>query len=334
MESYDFAEKAQYRVKVWNEIEKICRRPKALRTVAYLDTRDGLETRFLLRRGYNPSGLLAINRDPVEVALLTRGLRRDGLPDVRTAGVEWQRAMAETSGTYIVNFDGMGCFHEDLVELMRETVTNARPSIVAVNMLGGREQAVERLSIRTNQELRSTDGAELPKVTTFGKRVNPNHAERVWHVLKGTIDLEPDTCLVHLTSVAWDVYMSESRQPMVWCVAGLKPHSHNDKSWHRVEQQWCLGPNCMWLSDPESYRALHAEYMKLQTVLSPLHNGRDFGTVALELGIHPDELRTLNERAHQIYRKMTLLNTTRHGMDEWIALYKRRHGDDVVAIPQ
>lgn len=271
MQTYDFSSKTEYRRKIWNEIEKVCTVPKALRTVVYLDTREALETVFLLDRGYRPENLIAINREPVEVALLTQHLKKSGLPTVRTYGVDWTRAVATLGPVHVVNFDGMGCLHDNLLNTVSATVDAVRPRVLAFNMLGGREQFDDRTRLKAYHQFRSDwAGERLPSRTSFGKVVNPNHAERIRTVVHmGTMGPWREVCRTHVTSIAWDVYQSESRQPMVWAVAALKPHTDRDRSWLLVEKQWCISPSCFYLRNPSSFRYAALRRESLGKLLFP-----------------------------------------------------------------
>lgn len=270
---YDFQAKQQYRERVWREIGRRCGVPTSRRRAVYLDTREGLETLWLLEAGYSAKNLTAVNREPVEVALLTQKLKKLGIDEVATAGIEWERAVSERlQRADVVNFDGMGCLHQDLVDTVRLTIRILKPCVIAVNMLGGREAGKQREILRTLREMRDDRADGLPTLTTYGKRVNKNHAERVRALWKAAQDIEGlSTCSVHVVSMAWDVYASTSGQPMVWSVVQLAECSDDKRAWRAVEKEWCIAPNCAYLGNPESYRSKRAAYQECVDALRPWH---------------------------------------------------------------
>jgi hypothetical protein len=255
--------------------------------------------------------MLAVNREPVEVAMLSAKLKTLELPKVKTAGVDWTRAIRERlgpDGADIINFDGMGCFHTDLGQLLRDTIVEARPSVIAVNMLGGREALKERQFLNHSRQHRVASVEDsIPRVTTFGRSVNPNHGERVRAILKDATDFR-DECLVHVTSIAWDVYQSESNQPMVWCVAELKRHSERDTSWHPVERRWCLAPPCSYLSNADSYRSLCKQYRELQPLLSPFEGMTYDSIEKLDGSECADAVFSLSNIAAQIRERINAMD--------------------------
>lgn len=220
MKSYNFTEKDSYRRRLWSEVDKCISKPKALRTVVYLDTSEALESKHLIDIGYSPENLLAVNRSAAEAAWISMRLKTDGYPQVQTAGLEWERAIGERcAGVDVVNFDGMGCLTVALVDLMAMTVIWARPKVLAVNMLGGRERGDEFGSV-----IRMFSSNEDDVVTSFGRITRATHRARVRSILGALIEAAPGDCWIHATRVSWDVYTSACGQPMVWFVSKLDPH--------------------------------------------------------------------------------------------------------------
>lgn len=294
MNSYDFSEKAKYRWRVWTEIEKCVNKPRHLLRIAYLDTREGLETISLLHRGYNPANLLAINRNPAEVAMMTSAIQRAGYPRVRTAGVEWMRAITERAGTLdAVNFDGMGCLSEDLVTLVRDTVRATQLKAIAVNLLGGREPADQRENMKYTRRLKMERGIwNTHWRTSYGKQANPNHAQRISTLFTRAFGLSSgSTCATHITSVSWDVYVSSSHQPMVWTVVGITPH-HLDTTheWIHVANKWHIVPRCNYYGSPaETWFILQTRFDQLKS---------DSGNIPLRQRL--DDVTSFMERLHAI----------------------------------
>lgn len=223
VDTYDFTEKTKYRQRVWCAIEKICCRPKALRTVAYLDTSEALESKFLLDRGYCAERLFAINRSAAEAAWITMRLKKDGYSAVNTIGTEWEQAInnrLSSDQIDVCNFDGMGCLTQSLIDTLRLSVIKTRPRVLAVNMLGGREQKDEygyMMGVLGH-------GIDKEVTTSVGRKVRGSHMLRIKLLLQAITEPIDDRCWIHIDSVSWDVYISSSGQPMVWCVAGLSPH--------------------------------------------------------------------------------------------------------------
>ncbi len=256
MDSYDFKEKQGYRSRVWLEIEKRISKPRALRKVVYLDTREALETVFLLDRGYRPGNLIAINREPVEVALLTQRLDKLGYPRITTAGAEWDRVLSERLAGQridILNFDGMGNLSLTLINLLRESLHHVSPTVLAVNMLAGRE-AGDIKSFLFN-DVHGGYVNLLKKLpdnvrTVTGKVVKPSHYRRVVGLISSVTSFSP--CLLHVDAMKFDTYLSVSGQPMVWCVVGLSKHRDMSAAKHaevfakciREDRMACL-PACV-----------------------------------------------------------------------------------------
>jgi hypothetical protein len=94
MDTYDFESKHLYRRRREQAIDKICSAGKFRdRKVAYLDTGEALDTIAYLKRGYRPQNLWAINRNPAEVAWLTRKLKSLNFPTINTVGLEFEEAL-------------------------------------------------------------------------------------------------------------------------------------------------------------------------------------------------------------------------------------------------
>jgi hypothetical protein len=250
VESYDFPAKTLYRQRVWAQIERRLRKPRRAARVVYLDTGDALESKFLIDRGYSPDRLLAVNRSPQEAAWITMRLKRDGYPSVKTAGVDWLRAVSERIGGRpdVCNFDGMGRLHTSLMGVCASTVRDASPSVLAVNMLAGREGRVITKLFEAWDKGEKMFGCRYhPTKTSYGVEVNPNHGKRVQLLLHELFGPNLDgECCVHLQSVDWDVYTSSSGQPMVWFVADIAKHSEGQPRLKRknVCDCWQSGPAC------------------------------------------------------------------------------------------
>jgi len=142
MDTYDFESKHLYRKRRELCIDRFAVGSFRDRKVAYLDTREALDTISYLKRGYRPKNLWAINRDPVEVALLTQKLDKLGLPRINTCGLEFEEALEKrVPEVNIIDFDGMSCIHQKLLDMLHRIV-NKRPNVLyGLTLLGGREQS-------------------------------------------------------------------------------------------------------------------------------------------------------------------------------------------------
>jgi hypothetical protein len=236
MDSYDFQSKHLYRSRRESAIDRMLSKPKALRTVAYLDTGEALDTISYLRRGYKPEHLWAINNNPAEVAHLSMTLKREGLPMVNTIGLDFEDALTRRVPMVdVVDFDGMSCLH-DAVVFMLSRVVKSRPSaIFGFTLLGGREHFTTNIPApddRNGDEFWRTNyrvhGKNIPDIlTSFGQQVNGRHGWRVRFLLEGIqgAGCKSRECVVHVQRVVWDVYQSTSGQPMCWAVVDCEPHT-------------------------------------------------------------------------------------------------------------
>lgn len=230
MRSYQFDAKALYRARRDAAIDAYCKVPKRLRRVAYLDTKEGLDTRYRLATGYSAENLYPVNDNPAHVALLTMGLRAAGLPDVNTVGLDFHEAFRRGRIPHdvdVIDFDGMSQLHAHtgpMVHQLLATSFATRPRVVfAMTLLAGREQGLYRSLLR--HHIKCHTGA-----TSYGQEVSDEHIARVNLALfAGGATYGDDGartgCGAHVVDVKWDRYVSDSRQAMVWFVALMKRHT-------------------------------------------------------------------------------------------------------------
>ncbi len=242
MDTYDFENKRIYRSRRNVTIDRMCRKPKALRRVAYLDTGEALDTQGYLERGYRAENLWAINRNPAEVAELSKTLDKLGLPRVHTVGLDFEEALERrVPEVDIIDFDGMSCIHASLSEQFKRIAINRQNAIYGLTFLAGREQGDERAFL---SGFKNSD----PVTTSFGRVVKATHRERLWMFLHSAMQVDVRShgtfedeiqkhysevarlegrqipCATHCCCVYWDVYVSTSGQPMVWCAVEVQPH--------------------------------------------------------------------------------------------------------------
>jgi len=227
--------KEKYRRKFWDAAESMVRKPRSRLKVAVLDTRDGGETRHLLKRGFAAKNIHAVNSNPAEVAALTFGLRRDGLPDVNTHGVGLLQALDDIGKVDVVNFDGCapigwGVKGVDGVvpELHSEmdmaktwgTLLGTIPfglnygGVVGHTMMVGRERRAELM-------FRDAIGRS---VVVRGQSVPATYLNRLSLACLTIKTCWTHRCFYHITDLKFDWYTSPSGQVFIWMAAKVIPH--------------------------------------------------------------------------------------------------------------
>lgn len=226
MESYAFETKQQYRKRRNLAIDRANSSKRFRdRRIAYLDTREGLDTINYLQRGYRAKNLWAINREPVEVALLTQKLDKLGLPRVNTVGLDFEEALeTRVPEVDVIDFDGMSNLHGNLIDMLRRILENRPKGTLGITILAARETRDYAPKDSQITWLRYLDGG----VTSFDQQINIHHEDRLDTLLTSITGGYDDDgiafCSRHVTYLEWDVYMSTSKQPMLWCVVNYEPH--------------------------------------------------------------------------------------------------------------
>jgi hypothetical protein len=228
MDTYDFENKHLYRKRREIAIDRMISKPIKLRKVAYLDTKEALDTISYLRRGYTPENLYAINNNPAEVAHLTMTLKKNNLPQINTIGLDFEDALLRRVPTVdIIDFDGMGCLSNKLDNMLNRIVRTRPEAVYGITILCGRES---RPSGIWGILIKNIPLHKITK-TSFGTDINPNHFQRLWLLLNiclsgktgGDIESKP-ICITHIKKIIWDVYMSISKQPMLWVICKIEKH--------------------------------------------------------------------------------------------------------------
>ncbi|MEN6507510.1 MAG: hypothetical protein ABFD63_01765 [Smithella sp.] len=265
MDTYDFESKHIYRKRRESAIDRLLNIPIKMRRVAYLDTKEALDTISYLKRGYRAENLWAINNNPAELAHLTMKLDKLSLPKVNTVGLDFEYALDHRiPAVDVIDFDGMGNVGNKMAFMLGK-ITESRPNAVyGVTVLAGRE----------TDNIYGIWVKNLPPVashTSFGTLVHSRHSQRLFVLLNiilngnpceatktykrrpttddettskdhwysnlheeygmfkddKSLDTEwdvPTHCRIHITKLYWDIYMSTSKQPMLWCVCKCEPH--------------------------------------------------------------------------------------------------------------
>src|SRR5262245_56815463 len=139
---YDFQAKSEYRAELWKWVnDHMFAVPVNKRKVCYLDTKQCLETEYLLSLGYRANNLHPCNINPAEVALLTMRLDALGLPRVNTHGMDIARIVRQFGPFDVVSFDGCGHIGSPAtLKAIRLISREMRPkSIITATILAGRE---------------------------------------------------------------------------------------------------------------------------------------------------------------------------------------------------
>lgn len=211
----DSTNKEQYRKIVWNLVDSWMRKPRALRRVIYLDTALGLETAFLLRRGYQSQNLLPVNFSAAELAHLNRKF-----PDVHGKSgnlLEMDRSFAD-----IIHFDATT--HVQALACKDLSIYDSVNSqIIIANIIGGRETYLpsKEEHLKMSRDYR-TPGAVCEAEMTFAylksqsKRFTDSDLLRL-RQLSGL--MIPDHRVFDLDQFRVGKYLggTNNRFPMIWC---------------------------------------------------------------------------------------------------------------------
>jgi hypothetical protein len=232
---YNFRGKNTYRRKLWDFVDAQLgdsRRERRRRVVAVLETQEGLEVRELLRRGYTPENIYAINANAAILAHLTRNLDADGLPAVQTQGMARDYLAAIESidrAIDAVNFDACAALgwgdaksatdpREFWGGYLHRVACRVRPGgVVAHTFLVGRERG------EMNGALKEYQGF---MVEDHGKRVPATYLHRLQLALAFVSSTYRNRCNLHVTDLAYDWYASSAgHQRMLWFAARVQPHA-------------------------------------------------------------------------------------------------------------
>lgn len=215
---YNFGNKRQYRRNVWRFIDdNLIGVPIKDRKVLIIDTKDGLETRFLIQRGYRPSNLYVVNKNPAEVAWLTRRLREDGLQPVNTYGVDVFEAAASIAKSGVklnaIQLDLCGSETDGLLYKLGDLAVNEVTSsgaVVTLTVLRGRDVLAGPKVLWSTIPGLSTDDARIIAAV-----------DRI----KGSASPDIYGCYYHIKKFCYGVYKSTAgSQTMLWMGVDLQSH--------------------------------------------------------------------------------------------------------------
>lgn len=214
---YDFGNKRHYRRNVYSFVNSYCKKSIKDRKIFCIDTKEGLEVRFLLDHGYRPENIYVSNSNPAEVAWLTRNLKNDLNIKVNTYGVEagYAASLIHNNGISIDvwNLDLMctlssNRLHYDLMFVGEHLVTQEH--IVCVNILRGREGA---------DYFNKRGVKELP-ITKDEIRYRLIEGSITRHSAWGRLD-----CLCHILHQRHEIYRSNAgHQTMMWFAFHVEKH--------------------------------------------------------------------------------------------------------------
>lgn len=212
-----------HRVAQLVSFDRLVDKPVRLRRAVYLDTREALQTIAMLRHGYAPENMLAINDEAVELALLTQRLDRLGLPRVCTKTGEFSEACQGLGEVDVLDFDGMSHCGGEIGDVMLTNAAYATtPTVLSFTVLCGRENERGREAIKAIAEHHAD--RLTPSHDSSGRKVtNSNHWSRLKAVAINACAAH-GTCLFHVKEFLWGHYRSTSGQPMAWMALKLVPH--------------------------------------------------------------------------------------------------------------
>ena len=257
MDTYDFESKHIYRERRESAIDKVISIPIGLRRIAYLDTKEALDTISYLNRGYKAENLYAINNNPAELAHLTRKLDSLNLPHVNTVGLDFEDALnRRVPNVDVIDFDGMGNLSDKLGYMIGRITQSRTKAVFGITILAGRENisaGMWNILLKAYSQYKK----DYMNKTSFETDVNVNHFNRLSLLTmmlnygrtdaKDTIKINNKKCQIHITKLYWDVYISISNQPMLWAIYRCEPHQKlNFESYKKIiRNTYCLAtPIC------------------------------------------------------------------------------------------
>jgi hypothetical protein len=262
---YDFHEKQRwFRQPVWDAVDAFMGKPRPLRTVLYLDTKQALETKHLLDLGYRPDNLHAVNMNPAEVAVLTKRVSSERGCSVRTHGKRFDDVAWGFGPVDILSFDGVsnlcgGAFKNELANAVMATT----PRVITITVLVGRETAEWFEAI---QEAAKNAGPVVKD--SCNRDAGAHHWARIkGAVLAATTHMlseDRTACVAHVERVRWGTYRSTSNQTMAWVVAKVVPHKRGCRPGRGDDR---FVPACAWPRNTEKFHNFCPDWTLSQAAL-------------------------------------------------------------------
>lgn len=143
--NYNFANKRHWRRTLWNQIESLSNINRNNCIVVCLDTTQGGEVEFLLRRGYRPQNIYAVNYNVAQVVVMNKNISKRLGCKVNILGIGIDRAIQKIISQGItpnvVNMDFCSQLCKETINTM-QNVSASLPSnsVISVNLLRGREK--------------------------------------------------------------------------------------------------------------------------------------------------------------------------------------------------
>lgn len=226
-DNYRSGRKNQYRREVWNALESTAhlrRIPKYQRRVLILDEWMAHESQFLVRRGYNPKHITAVNFSTATAARITMSLRGLGIDGVTAKGGDvsevWERYADKGIRFDAIHLDFCGNVERKVIECLEgfNGCAALGPVAVAVNLLRGREHSPRwRGAVSSIQRTDATpDHAKnyTRRLLALGS-LTSCHWTDPFRVL----------CKQHLLLARTAIYKSTNGQTMLWFAGELRSHS-------------------------------------------------------------------------------------------------------------
>jgi hypothetical protein len=239
--AYAEGAKQRYGREKWSTVDRYCAMlgmPAHKRRVLYLETRHGNETERLLKRGYDPANLHAVNWVPAELAVLNAKLRKSSGVVVNSHGVPLERAIRETEG----QIDVYDCDLTTTADRARDTLHlvarhGLATRVVTATAQCGRESDAHVRSVFKSMGRKGTKPwqvTQLGKQGQFHATMSMNDMARIGMLtmsMSNTSDAPDEPCGGHIEKMRAGKYVSSSGHGMLWVVSLIAPHNEE-----RLEQ--------------------------------------------------------------------------------------------------
>lgn len=231
--------KQKYGREKWAAVEACCKNgiPVHRRVVLYLETRHGHETDRLLRRGYKPQNLHAVNWVPAELAVLNARLKKERGITVVSHGVELTRAIRDTAGLIDIYDCDLTTTADRATSVMHLIAQLGKPSrVVTATVQCGREgegwlrRTIKAMG-REGVKRLSVIGKSASDNTEHLTQLTANDMQRLGFLTSSAAQANNDfdaKCTSHIVKWRNGKYVSSSGHGMLWAVMKLVPHNDED----------------------------------------------------------------------------------------------------------
>ncbi len=247
-DGYNFGNKRQYRRTLWNFVDRCFPdKPNSKRKVMILDTSEAGECKFLItQKGYRPENINVVNRNPAELALLTKRLKDEGIFGINThKGDAFEILDKLVDSIDVVNLDLTGPIKSKLSNEL-EAIRLHDELFISVTILRGRESRKEFVPVefedeegiarlnKLNQDVKHPNVQEfLKELEVCGPRVNWNGRHDLIRIigLFGSAFINGIDRGLNMYGKRWDIYRSSAgSQTMMWFSGFFMQTNLDDKS--------------------------------------------------------------------------------------------------------